>query len=160
MLENLTEQLTQISINTIEKLTFAFAMPDEDVKDKGFYDFQTVQVGFEGWFSGFLVMKMSKHIIPELTRNMLGLDDQEDVSAEENDDMLKEMLNIICGNLLPEIGGNQALFNIDTPEIIDAATLNSNKDEFKLKIDTVLAIDDGQCQLSLLIKEDMKNISI
>ena len=157
MIDTMTEKLTQISMDTIERLTFAFASADEDVSENDLYDFQTLKVDFKGWFSGDLVMNISRLILPELTRNMLGSDDDEDVSAEQNDDMLKELLNIICGNLLPEIGGNKAIFNIGTPEIIGPGTLDFDGDGFKLKIDTILSIDDGQCQLSLRIKEDIEN---
>jgi CheY-specific phosphatase CheX len=156
MIENMTEQLTQISMDTIEKLTFAFASQDEDVNEDDIYDFQIVTVDFSGWFSGSLNMKISKHILSELTRNMLGIDDDESVSDEQNNDMLKELLNIICGNLLPEVGGSKAIFSIGTPAIHGAGMLNADEDEFNVNLDTILSIDDGYCQLSLRIKEDIE----
>ena len=39
---------------------------------------------------------------------------EEEIDSEQKFDAIKETLNILCGNLLPEIAGNQDIFNIKT----------------------------------------------
>ncbi len=75
-------------------------------------------VSFAGPFSGNLIMVVSGQILPELTGNMLGVDDNAETTLEQRHDALKELINVICGNLLPTIAGKHSIFNVNAPVIL------------------------------------------
>ena len=123
MNEKLDQIITQIAIDTLEKLAFMFAFPQDD-GDK------TIQAGdanghvhasvaFSGPFDGTLAIEMTLPELSELTVNMLGLDSGNEVSEEQRHDALKETINVICGNMLPAIAGKRAVFNIEVPRILE-----------------------------------------
>jgi hypothetical protein len=64
---------------------------------------------------------------------------------------MKETINVICGNLLPTIGGNQTIFHIDVPEIVG----NENNIEEKTEAVAKLSVDDEQCELYLFVDGDL-----
>ena len=105
-------------------------------------------------------MRISTCVIPELANNMLGLDDDADITDAEQQDALKEILNVICGNVLPAIAGDQVEFNIEAPEIL------SQDDDSKLKeIDNPtcvvrLMLEEGFCDLYFLIQGELPELKI
>ncbi|MBW2099630.1 MAG: chemotaxis protein CheX, partial [Deltaproteobacteria bacterium] len=109
-----------------------------------------VSIAFRGPFSGFLSVTVSKQVLPELTANILGVDEEETTSDQQHD-ALKETINIICGNLLPAIFGKQLIFDIDPPKIISSAEAIKKKDESKTAPMVKLALDNGQCDLLLFV---------
>jgi hypothetical protein len=121
MNEKLDQIITQISIDTLEKLAFMFAFPEDDGEEaNGTGDANGhvhACVAFSGPFDGTLAIEMTLPELSELTVNMLGLDTDSEVTAEQRHDALKETLNVICGNMLPAIAGKQAVFNIEIPRI-------------------------------------------
>ena len=63
-------------------------------------------------------------------------------------------MNIICGNLLPEISDKQAVFDIQAPEIVTASFISNEKGNYAHAITTNLSLDDGSCVLTLLVKDE------
>jgi hypothetical protein len=88
-------------------------------------------------------------MLPELAANMLGMDMDEDVSIEEQQDALRELLNVICGNLLPQLGGTQEIFSIEVPEIIDKEAIAKFTEGRRLSGATKLELDEGYISLML-----------
>ena len=107
-----------VANETLEKLAFIFAFPDDERVKDGPAPAVTGRVDFNGYFSGVLMMRISQGAVTELAANMLGLDDDCEISGDEQQDAFKEMLNVICGNLLPAIAGDQMEFNIGAPAIL------------------------------------------
>jgi chemotaxis protein CheX len=145
--------LSHTAVKTFEELVFLFAF-DEDEAGSGPTDpAVTARVSFSGFFSGTLVMKLSAKILPELTTNMLGVDEHEGTTLDQQCDALKETLNIVCGNLLPEIAGTQEIFDIDPPVIVaeDGAIKKSNERNPTCKVR--LALEEGSCELFLFIDD-------
>jgi hypothetical protein len=159
MNEMIRDLLARVSIDTMQKLAFIFAAPEDDPGDEidqvDLDNLAMAKVTFGGPFSGCLVMAISKHVLPELTLNMLGMDSDEDtpVQVEQQYDVLKETLNIICGNVLPEIGGKKSVFNLGSPEIMENPEKLPNGEAYSQKITAYLSVDDGQCSVSLLLKD-------
>jgi hypothetical protein len=93
-------------------------------------------------------------VAPELAVNMLGLDDDVQVSPADQKDALREMLNIICGNLLPALAGDQAVFDIEAPEIF--LHTDAGKPEPTVNAAGVarLVLEEGFCDLYLSFKGD------
>ncbi len=152
MNDKINKILEEIASETFEGLAFMFGFPEEDESSLSGKSMMFVRVGFEGAFSGRLVMAVDRQTVRELTANMLGLEgEDEEISTDDQADALKETINVICGNLLPAIGGKEAVFNIHAPEILpDASTLETLPDTGLIAI-ARLSIEDEPCQLSLYI---------
>ncbi|MDL1962765.1 MAG: chemotaxis protein CheX, partial [Deltaproteobacteria bacterium] len=153
MSEQLKEILSRVAGETLEKLAFMFSFP-EDERGRMILDSAVAAfISFSGPFSGTLVMTVSNQLLPELAANMLGVDDEE-TTLEQQHDALKETINIICGNLLPVIAGEEVVFNIDAPMIIagveaikEAIEDHGHKPASIVKLN----IEESECDLFLFI---------
>ena len=149
MNERVKDILTTVVIGTLKHLAFIFSYPEEE--NKGLLsNSTTVSISFTGPFSGRLVLKMSQIIALELTANMLGIDEDK-VKTEHQYDAMKETINVICGNLLPAIGGNQVIFHIDVPEIVENEDVTEENAEAVVK----LSVDDEICEFYLFVDGDL-----
>ncbi|MGB5987411.1 MAG: chemotaxis protein CheX [Desulfobacterales bacterium] len=118
----LTEQLSQAMAKTLEDLTFLLAAPEAWEPAIFTGDELGVGVAFGGHFTGDLVWVCPASAAREMTANMLGLEDDEALAEPQINDALKEVLNIICGNILPILAGSEAVFNLSAPQILDPGT--------------------------------------
>ncbi len=141
--------LWHVAEDVLGKLAFMFSYPDDSTGDEEETGEEPVlsYVSFKGPFEGSLLMLVSPMILPELAGNMLGLDDDEKASEEEQFDALKELINVICGNLLPKIAGKQAIFKVGVPEVCkkDANPLADTLAKISLMI------EDEKCELGLYV---------
>ena len=155
MNEKVNDVISTVVTDTIEKLVFMFASPytpensTEEDPDIG------VSVSFNGPFSGTLGMKVSGEVLSEIAVNMLGVDNDDEISPEDQNDALKETINVLCGNILPVIGGKQAVFNIGAPELIPEGEDMIVKSGEKLVSDVKLSLDEGRCDLVLFVKGEI-----
>ena len=149
MQQQIKDILTVVTNETLEKLAFLFAFSDDERVKDGPAPAMTGRVDFNGYFSGSLMMRISHGAVTEISTNMLGLDDESMASDEEQQDAFKEMLNVICGNLLPSIAGDQVEFSIGPPDVLseeDAGiALNS---EMPLCVARSM-LEDGFCDVYL-----------
>lgn len=53
----------------------------------------------------------------ELAKNVLGLDMDEEASAEEGQDAINELLNVIGGQFLTNCYGEKPMFHLSIPEV-------------------------------------------
>lgn len=155
MNDKINHAISQVVSETIEKLVFMFASPytpensNEEDPDIG------VRVSFNGPFSGTLGMKVAGEVLSEIAVNMLGVDNEDEISPEDQNDALKETINVLCGNILPVIGGKQAVFNIGAPELIPEGEDMKVKSGEKLISDVKLSLDEGRCDLVLFVKGEI-----
>lgn len=150
MREKFENILSRVAVITLEQLAFIFAFPEDEGNEMQQDSAVAVSIAFRGPFSGFLLLTVSKQVLPELTANILGVDEEETTSDQQHD-ALKETINIICGNLLPAIFGKQLIFDIDPPKTISSAEAIKKKDKSKTAPMVKLALDDGQCDLLLFV---------
>ena len=111
----LDETLFDVAEEVFEDLAFVLAMPDDgSVEHDDCPDAHMLVAGieFKGPFGGTLFLKVARELLPMLAANMLGLEDDRTPSPEEQDDAFRELLNVICGNLLPKIAGNEVVFDV------------------------------------------------
>jgi CheY-specific phosphatase CheX len=113
MPDTLTSPLLDAASETFEQLAYYFAEAGtvspfvaEEVEG-------VVAVAFSGPMNGGIVLQLSGGILAGLAANMLGVDDTP--SPEEQRDALGEAANVICGNILPRIAGNAAVFALGVP---------------------------------------------
>ncbi len=144
--------LTAVTNDTLEKLAFLFAFADDKRVSDSPDPAVAGRIDFSGYFDGFLLMRFAACAIPELANNMLGLDDDARISKAKQQDALKELLNVICGNALPALAGDQVEFNIEAPEIIspeDWAQLNRKGNPACI---VRLTLEEGFCDLYFFIQ--------
>ena len=155
MRAELEERMSQVAIDTLEKLAFMFAFSDEGGEDPPRDSTVSGRVSFTGPFSATLVMTISNEVLQELTANMLGLDDGEETTQDRQSDALKETMNVICGNLLPAIAGDEVVFDIGAPKVIPADQEMKKgagiPDGVVPSAKVNLDLDEGQCVLSLFL---------
>lgn len=151
MSENINEILYRVGEEVLEKLAFLFSFPADDDDDFEEDGAVSAKVAFTGPFTGSVVMSVSDSALPELAENMLGFEENEETSTEQQYDALKELINVICGNLLPAIAGKQEIFNVEMPIVL-------NEDEsYEKELGTAplaearLALDMGQCRVFLYV---------
>ena len=100
-------------------------------------------------------MMVSTSIVPELASNMLGLDMADGpASPGQQEDALKELMNVICGNLLPEIAGCEAIFNVGAPEISGKSSLPETYGHHDLVAGASLNLDAGEAKLVLFVSSE------
>ena len=145
--------LYQVTEDVLGKLAFMFTFPEDERELIESNSVLTASVSFEGLYKGTLVMIISDHVLPELTGNMLGIEEDETTTSEQQHDALKELINVICGNLLPEIAGKEAIFKVGMPRIflnqIPSFTGLTSVSSAKL------AIEDGECDIHLYIEGEL-----
>lgn len=152
--------LARVAAETLEKLAFVFAYPDEPPRMGGGPegcrpcnpDGSQASVGFRGPFRGELVMDICSADLLEVAANMLGLEPGDPIGSEERQDALKEVLNVVCGNLLPAIAGKTAVFDIDAPVIVgNGGTGHPNAGPLPCGA-AKLSLEGGSCYLYLMIE--------
>ncbi|MEA3279172.1 MAG: chemotaxis protein CheX [Thermodesulfobacteriota bacterium] len=155
MKEQINNIISNVAVDTLEKLAFIFSFPEDERDTTGHSSVTAAAISFTGPFTGNLVITFSVSALPELAANMLGLDDEDEVSLDQQYDALKETINIICGNILPAVFGKQSIFNIGSPEIITEAEAIKeavkNDDETRAESIVRLALDEGECDLFLFV---------
>jgi len=148
----LKSRLTQVANDTLEKLAFLFAFPDSERVDDGPDPTVVGRVAFFGYFNGSLLMRISSSVIPELAGNMLGLDDGAEISDVQQHDALKEIINVICGNLLPTVAGDQVEFNIEAPKILSSGEAENLPENERPACIVRLTLEEGFIDLYFFIQ--------
>jgi CheY-specific phosphatase CheX len=147
MTEAADSRLAEVTIDTLEKLAFLFASPVEAPPAVEERTFSTVRVDFAGAFSGGMEVSLSGPVLAELAANMLGAMEGETLSAGEQQDALKELANVICGNVLPMLVGHEAEFNIQAPYLIPA-----DRQEWKApEASCHLVLENGICRVRVKV---------
>ena len=98
-------------------------------------------------------MRVSQGAVTELATNMLGLDDNSEISEEEQQDAFKEMLNVICGNLLPAIAGDREEFAIGSPTVLSVEDVRIEPNNEKPLSVVRLMLENGFCDVYLFADE-------
>lgn len=105
-----TTPLAEVATRTFEELCFFFAMPLLTDEQREAETDAAMSVRFRGPLSGRLVVRLAGGMLPMLASNMLG--DADGNSAMQRD-ALGEVANVVCGNLLPLIGGSADVYAIE-----------------------------------------------
>lgn len=121
----LNAMLTEVASGTLESMAFIFSTPEgSDFDLPEFQENLIVSTEFDGPFAGRLVVMAAIETLSELAAGMLGIEEA-DISMHQKEDALKEILNVICGNLLPHIAGKESVFHIAPPVSIGRIELEA-----------------------------------
>lgn len=83
---------------------------------------QGATMTFKGDVSGRLSMRVAISVLDAVVENLLDEQADPEVQAMRRGDVLKEMLNMLCGNLLTECFGSDPVFDLSPPELIGDQT--------------------------------------
>jgi CheY-specific phosphatase CheX len=112
-------------------------------------------VDFTGPFNGQLYCVISADLLEPLAANMLGIDTDEELpEGVRMEDALKELLNVIAGNLLPAIAGDEVVFHIGGPVLMDRPALPTSMPGKQFAGKAEMTLDAGRAALALFVDED------
>jgi CheY-specific phosphatase CheX len=114
-MNQLQTSLFRAGLRVFEDLGFMLPTLELDSEQAAAGFHSAVSVNFRGPMKGTLLVSINGDILPTLASNMLGED--EFPSALQQEDALKELANVICGNLLPMIAGPAAVFDLSEPQL-------------------------------------------
>jgi len=109
-----------------------------------------VGVRFDGPLRGRLELRVSGDVARCVAENMLGVDALDlDADGALVRDALGEVANVVCGNLLPEIAGRDAVFRLDAPRAFDGAGAGAGCGHGTPAAALSLGVDGGRAELAL-----------
>lgn len=110
------ETLNSVLADVLEKQAFMFAEPaeGEELETPDGVSFQAA-MSFSGPYTGKIVLAAPIEMCREIAANVLGIEPDEEISESSARDSLKEVLNVLCGNLLTELAGSEPEFDISIP---------------------------------------------
>jgi hypothetical protein len=146
----LANSLHKAAVLTFEELSFM--LPNEDPEDLQLAAPGTIgaRISFRGAFTGTLAILICGDLLPRLSTNMLGQETPPDPPQQL--DALREVANVICGNLLPEVAGRQAVFDICPPEILTPSDLRTFSDVPPVA-ETQVGLHEGRVDLFLYLDD-------
>ena len=151
MNQPLDQVLSATAEETFETLAFMCTIPEEESPPASVAAVARVAVEFDGPFAGQLVVGVSASMLPAVAANMLGLEPGAAPTNKQRQDALKELANVICGNLLPRIAGPKAVFNVRPPIFVveDPARRGAQVGT------AVLMLDTGVAHIALYVRGDL-----
>ncbi len=153
----INNSLLEVFSSVLEESAFMFTEPgDESSLEEVTDHYVMVTIGFSGPTSGKIILAVPEEIVPQITANMLGMDEDDPLVLENPHDGLKELINVVCGNLATQIMGAEVVVNLEIPEtqLIEADRLEA------LFIDDqpmIVLIDDYPSILTARIISDQES---
>ncbi len=142
--------LYQSASLTFEKLGFLFPIGETAPFDNSaFGSDKCVSVDFYGDFHGRVVLNVSNDLLPIVAENILG--DDETPSENLQLDALGEVANVICGNVLPMIFGEQSVIRLSAPQ--HGKSDRGKNNATKLVGEIRLGFDEGRANVRLYLAE-------
>jgi CheY-specific phosphatase CheX len=148
-MNKLQTNLFKAGLKVFEDMGFMLPNSELDSEQARAEFHSAVSIEFNGPMKGKLILTINGDILPALTSNMLG--EEEAPSALQQEDALKELANVICGNLLPLIAGPTALFQLGEPRLRSIhEDLNGN---LQAVAQQAIGLENGRAELSLFLSE-------
>ena len=89
---------------------------------------------------------MTDDVARAFAENMLGVSDADLAMVR---DALGEVANVVCGNLLPDLAGREAVFHLSAPEPIDVTDAAWCARPAVSALSASLGIDGGRADVAL-----------
>jgi CheY-specific phosphatase CheX len=140
--------LPEIAEQTLGDLAFILMMPSEE-SPPSIVNGVTAIIRFRGPFSGFLKLTVDAGMLPILAANMLGLEDGQSATLDRQYDALRELTNVLCGNLLPAVAGAAAEFDFHPPAILAQGADADIPEGLSRVTSARLALDAGAIEITL-----------
>jgi hypothetical protein len=145
----LDDTLYDVGAETLGALALMSLVPEDEAPATGPLPLRAAAVAFSGPFSGELVVRASAEMLPHLAANMLGLEEPSAASTDHQEDALKELANVICGNLLPAMAGTEPVFRVGVPRVLAVDESAAGPPSATAR----LFLDVGRVELALAVNE-------
>ncbi len=111
------KKLNEVVFDVFEKLAFMFGdVADREEVSPTATDYAHVSMTFSGKdMAGTLALTVPAELSMQIAANVLGVDPADELADAQADDALKELLNVICGNVLTAIAGEKPVFDLTVP---------------------------------------------
>ena len=107
---------------------------------------------FVGPYFGALRLRMDEEMVCSLAANMLGLDD-EIPSLVQQLDAFKELVNVVCGNVLPKIAGLEPVFDVHAPMLLDNDEMVGAFQHSESTVSVDIELDEGAVHADFYLQE-------
>lgn len=126
--EEINERTLQVVGRVMEETAYLFTdeIDDAAIPDSHNWDAEGVKLFYtehNGTRSGAVHLWVTKGFAQLAASNMLGIDEDDSMAVEKGMDALREILNVILGNLLTEIYGEEPVFDITLPTALEPAQI-------------------------------------
>ncbi len=131
MADDIRETLTEVANDVFEKFAFMFVEDADEECDIETFTFVRSTLEFSGDVNGTMMIAMPDDLHLELAANVLGMDMDDVMVAEQADDAVKELLNVLCGHMLTAVFGEEGIYNLGAPQIahLDKPQWNALQEE-------------------------------
>jgi chemotaxis protein CheY-P-specific phosphatase CheC len=147
------ETVKKICFDVLEQLAFMFCdeLEKADVQSSD-DDFLKATMVFSGHHGGAVDIIVPRRLTPALVYNILGMDEDDLIESDIAEDALKELLNTLCGRMLPALFNDVETFDLHPPEI---TTVNKKQWMEMLNRDSSIAfaIEDSPVLLNVHFAE-------
>lgn len=112
------EILLQVLSNVLEQFAFMFVeAPEQDTAPGDPHEtYLHVAITFQGKQEGSICLTAPESLCREMAANVLGTDPGE-AGPGEGEDAIKELVNIVCGELTPSLFGEREVFDLTVPHL-------------------------------------------
>lgn len=125
---NAADTICEAAVRVFETSAFMSVWPWQSTDDATVVCDSGATMTFSGSHSGRISLKVSHEIFPTLVQNMVGECETADEIRARAADALCEALNMICGNLLTDWYGEQAIFDLQPPRPVTLEEINALHD--------------------------------
>jgi CheY-specific phosphatase CheX len=125
MANSLDLMLYRAAAQTFEELAFLFAYPQQVEAQSAAPTDVIASASFRGALQGRVTLACPRAMLPAIARNMLG--QAEDPPELQQLDALSEMANVVCGNLLPTLAPEGAVFHMEAPQVFQGDLLRGEE---------------------------------
>jgi CheY-specific phosphatase CheX len=126
MPENIETAVFESAAHVFETSAFMSVYPWEDGNELPMPDIAAT-MSFSGHSNGNLTLQLVSRVLDMLAENMLGEPPEGEDADEKRRDALKEVLNMICGNFLTQWAGEDPVFELSPPSIVEIDSPISNE---------------------------------
>lgn len=144
---NLESILTRSVVRTFEELAFLLVDRELDPVQEEAEPAAAARVCFAGPRRGEVVLCVyGPQVLAAAAQNMLG--EFETPSRDVQLDAVKELANVVCGNLLPMWAGEEAVFDLTPPEEVEVQNWEQSGD---VAASVRLGIESGRVEAYLRV---------
>lgn len=121
--ETISEALGESAQTVLE--TMFFVVPEGEAAEAYHQESPILHAGlkFRGEWCGTLELTAPLNSAKTLASSFAGVSEPEEVSDEEAADVIRELVNMVCGSTLSRLAGNK-IFDLDSPRMLDSSILS------------------------------------
>ena len=141
--------LVESTVRTLEDLCFMYQEPDLKDAQENLPLEAAAEVEYRNDdFTGKLLIETRGGLFSAIATNILSNDDP---SAQQKKDALGEIANIICGNVVPSLGGSGREYKIEPPRSLNKDDLLKEEWQEEPVAEITLNFSDGRADIKLFV---------